>query len=41
MTERLSKLGVTQEAIRVSIEHSDPFEHDILSYVRYIQKNSQ
>lgn len=38
MTERLSKLGITQETISVSIEHSDSFEHDLPSYVDSISR---
>lgn len=38
MAERLSKLGISQEAIDASIKHSDPFEDDIPSFVKEISK---
>ena len=38
MTERLSKLGVTQETIKESIEHSDAFENDIPSFIRDVSR---
>ena len=38
MAERLSKLGVTQEAIKACDEYSNPFEDDIPSFIKGISR---